>query len=51
MPRSALYAVIIALVFVVGAGSYYAYQEYQRKQNSTEITIGPNGIKIDPPAR
>lgn len=48
MPRGVLYVVIIVLVGVAG---YFAYDAYQRDRNTLEIQIGPDGLKIDPPAR
>lgn len=48
MPRGVLYGVILVLVAIAG---FFAYDAYQREQNTLEIQIGPEGLKIDPPAR
>ena len=48
MPRGVLYGAIIVLAVIAG---YFAYDAYQRERNTLEIQIGPNGLKIDPPAR
>jgi hypothetical protein len=44
MSRSVLIAVIIVLVAVVGV---FAYQAYERDQNTLDISIGEKGIKVD----
>ncbi|MDX6804606.1 hypothetical protein [Terrihabitans rhizophilus] len=44
MSRSVLIAVIIVLVAVVGV---FAYQAYERDQNTLNISIGEKGIKVD----
>ncbi|MBS7542679.1 hypothetical protein [Ancylobacter oerskovii] len=46
MNRSVLYAVIAVLVVVAGV---FAYQAYQRDQNTLQIEVGPKGVKVDPP--
>ncbi|GAB4067501.1 hypothetical protein KHC28_17975 [Ancylobacter sonchi] len=46
MSRSVLYAVIAVLVVVAGV---FAYQAYQRDQNTLQIEVGPKGVKVDPP--
>jgi hypothetical protein len=48
MNRNVLYAVIAILAVVAAV---LAYQAYEREQNSLRIEVGPNGIKIDPPAK
>lgn len=48
MPRTALYGVIAVLAVIAG---YFAYDAYQRDQNTMQIEVGPNGIKVDPPGR
>ncbi len=48
MPKPALYAIIAVLVVV---GGVFAYQQYEKKQNTLQIEVGPKGLKIDPPAR
>ncbi|MGO4704441.1 hypothetical protein AB4072_01525 [Microvirga sp. 2MCAF38] len=46
MDRGVLYAVIAALVVVVGL---FAYQSYEKDRNTLQIEVGPGGVKIDPP--
>jgi hypothetical protein len=48
MNRNVLYVVIAILAVVAGV---LAYQAYEREQNSLRIEVGPNGIKVDPPAK
>ncbi|MFZ2870308.1 hypothetical protein [Zavarzinia sp.] len=48
MPRNLLIAIIIVLL---GVGGFFAYQAYQKDQNTLSIEVGPNGVKIDPPAQ
>jgi hypothetical protein len=46
MNRNVLIAIIFVLAAVVG---FFAYQAYEREQNTLSIDVGPNGLKIDPP--
>lgn len=48
MNRNVLYAVIAILAVVAAV---LAYQAYERQQHSLRIEVGPNGIKVDPPAK
>lgn len=48
MPRSVLYGVIAVLAVI---GGVFAYQAYERDQNTMQIEIGPGGVKVDPPGR
>ncbi|OYW56113.1 MAG: hypothetical protein B7X99_16455 [Rhizobiales bacterium 17-65-6] len=48
MPKAVLYAIIAVLV--VGGG-IFAYQQYEKKQDTLQIEIGPKGMKVDPPNR
>ncbi|MGF7158721.1 uncharacterized protein YxeA [Rhodoligotrophos appendicifer] len=47
MNKGVLYGIILVLVVV---GGYFAYQAYERDQNSFQVEIGPNGVKVDPPS-
>ena len=47
MNRNVLILVIVALVAVIGV---FAYQAYERDQNTLEIEVGPGGLKVDPPS-
>lgn len=51
MSRTALLAVIAVLAVVGGYFAFQMYEEHQRKENSLQIEVGPNGIKVDPPSR
>ena len=44
MSRNALVIVILVLVAVVGV---FAYQAYERDQNTLDISVSPNGVKVD----
>lgn len=48
MNRNVLYALIAILAVIAGI---FAYQAYEREQNTMQIDIGPNGIKVDPPSQ
>lgn len=51
MSRNALYAVIAVLAVVIVGAGIYAYNEHEEDRNSLEIKVGPNGVKVDPPAQ
>ncbi|WP_173087671.1 hypothetical protein [Devosia sp. 1635] len=42
--RNLLIALIAAVLIV---GGFFAYQAYQRDQNTVDISVGPNGIRVD----
>jgi hypothetical protein len=44
MSRPVLIAIIIVLLGAVGL---FAYQAYERDQNTLDISIGEKGIKVD----
>lgn len=44
MSRSVLVAIIIVLA---GAAALFAYQAYERDQNTLDISIGKDGVKVD----
>lgn len=44
MNRTALVAIIAVLAVVAGI---FAYQAYERDQNTLDIQVGPSGIKVD----
>jgi hypothetical protein len=46
MSRTVLVALVVVLAVVAGV---FAYQAYQRDQNSLQIEVGPKGVKVDPP--
>lgn len=46
MNRSILAVVVVVLAAVAAV---LAYQAYEREQNSLQIEVGPNGLKVDPP--
>lgn len=46
MSRTVLGAVVVVLAVVA---AIFAYQAYQRDQNSLQIEVGPQGVKVDPP--
>ncbi|ADH88857.1 conserved hypothetical protein [Ancylobacter novellus DSM 506] len=46
MNRSILTVVVVVLAVVAAV---LAYQAYEREQNSLQIEVGPNGLKVDPP--
>ncbi|WP_165837579.1 tetratricopeptide repeat protein [Zavarzinia aquatilis] len=48
MPKSVLVAIIVVLIGVAG---FFAYQAYQKDDDTLSIQIGPNGVKIDPPGQ
>lgn len=39
----------VALVVVVAVAAVFAYRAYERDQNSLQIEVGPQGVKVDPP--
>jgi hypothetical protein len=43
--RQSLVAVIVVLA--VAAGGFLAYQAYERDQNTLDISIGKDDVKID----
>jgi hypothetical protein len=43
--RQSLIAVIVVLA--VAAGGFLAYQAYERDQNTLDISVGQDGVKID----
>lgn len=48
MPKAALYTIIAVLLI---GGGIVAYQQYEKEQNTLQIEVGPNGMKVDPPNR
>lgn len=46
MNRTVLIVAVIVLACVAG---FFAYQAYERDQNTMQIEVGPQGIKVDPP--
>lgn len=46
MSRTILAALVVVLAVVAGV---FAYQAYERDQNSLQIEVGPKGVKVDPP--
>lgn len=46
MNRSVLTVVVVVLAVVAAV---LGYQAYERKQNSLQIEVGPQGLKVDPP--
>ena len=39
---------IIALIAIILiGGGFFAYQAYQQDQNTVDISVGPDGIKVD----
>ncbi len=44
MNRNTLVVIIIVLAAVVG---FFAYQAYERDQNTLDISVGEGGVKID----
>lgn len=46
MSRTILAALVVILAVVAGV---FAYQAYERDQNSLQIEVGPKGVKVDPP--
>jgi hypothetical protein len=44
MNRSVLIGVIIVLAGVIGI---FAYQAYERDQNTLDISVGSGGVKVD----
>ncbi len=46
MSRTVLGALVVVLAIVAAV---FAYQAYEREQNSLQIEVGPNGVKVDPP--
>jgi uncharacterized protein YxeA len=48
MNRNLLLVVILVLAVVAG---FFAYQAYDRDQNTLQIDVGKDGLKIDPPGR
>ncbi|MCJ8141548.1 hypothetical protein [Ancylobacter gelatini] len=46
MSRPILVGLVVILAVVAGV---FAYQAYQRDQNSLQIEVGPQGVKVDPP--
>ena len=45
MTRQSLIAVILLLA--VAVGGFLAYQAYERDQNTLDISVGQDGVKID----
>ena len=45
MSRQSLILVIIVLA--VALGGIFAYQAYERDQNTLDISVGQDGIKVD----
>ncbi len=45
MTRQSLIAVIVVLA--VAIGGFLAYQAYERDQNTLDISIGQDGVKVD----
>jgi hypothetical protein len=45
MNRQGLIAIIIVLVAAIGG--LVAYQAYERDQNTLDISVGQDGVKID----
>lgn len=45
MTRQSLIAVIVLLA--VAVGGFVAYQAYERDQNTLDISVGKDGVKID----
>lgn len=39
--------VIVLIVAVLAVGGFVAYQAYERDRNTLDISVGPNGIKVD----
>ncbi|MGQ4273937.1 hypothetical protein [Terrihabitans sp. B22-R8] len=40
--------VLIAIIFVLAAGiGFFAYQAYERDQNTLDISIGEKGVTVD----
>ncbi|MBS9476555.1 hypothetical protein [Ancylobacter radicis] len=46
MNRTVLGALVVVLAVVA---AIFAYQAYERDQNSLQIEVGPQGVKVDPP--
>jgi hypothetical protein len=46
MSRSVLVALVVILAVIAG---FFAYQAYERDQNTLQIEVGPKGVKVDPP--
>lgn len=46
MSRTVLAALVVILAVVAG---FFAYRAYERDQNSLQIEVGPQGVKVDPP--
>lgn len=40
---------IVAVIVLAGVAGFFAYQAYERDQNSLQIEVGPGGVKVDPP--
>ncbi|MDQ0346129.1 hypothetical protein [Ancylobacter vacuolatus] len=40
---------IVAVIVLAGVAGFFAYQAYERDQNSLQIEVGPEGVKVDPP--
>ncbi|TCK28098.1 hypothetical protein EV667_2094 [Ancylobacter aquaticus] len=46
MNRNVLIVAVIVLACVAG---FFAYRAYEQDQNSLQIEVGPEGVKVDPP--
>ncbi|MDF2996494.1 MAG: hypothetical protein K0R27_2131 [Xanthobacteraceae bacterium] len=46
MSRSVLVALVVILAVIAG---FFAYEAYERDQNTLQIEVGPKGVKVDPP--
>lgn len=46
MNRTVLTVAVVVLACVAG---FFAYRAYERDQNSLQIEVGPQGVKVDPP--
>lgn len=46
MSRNVLILAVVVLACVAG---FLAYRAYQEDQNSLQIEVGPQGVKVDPP--
>ncbi|GLK71390.1 hypothetical protein KHC23_11450 [Ancylobacter dichloromethanicus] len=46
MNRNVLILAVVVLAVVAG---FFAYRAYERDQNSLQIEVGPQGVKVDPP--
>lgn len=46
MSRSVL---ILVIVILAAVAAFFAYRAYERDQNTLQIEVGPQGVKVDPP--